>query len=292
MYIAEALEMRDVLSDSGDTLDMRHKRATDMRGEQDYHDARPEQASSGSRVHYENGCVGQDVCQLHVSQLQQTWCAEGLQPVEEPDDWPQDTEQESCQTQGNCFGGIKGKKFVLVDEQTYTEMAKDHMAGDVPVSNEEIRENQKTLSSTAKSLANIFSLGMSHSMKNYPWCFDNCSSQAEDIPNLKVLPKVHKPPGPKGHLQSHPVVTAAFGLSSCAGDQLADFLEPLIAVQSPRLEDLSTEEVLRQLEEAQDAIKDARRTDTCIGSLDVKALYPSLDQEGSVRAAANFVLHS
>ena len=73
----------------------------------------------------------------------------------------------------------------------------------------------------------------------YIRCMDNCGGEAEDIPTLKILPKTHKPVGPLGHPQSRPVVAAASGLSSRAGDVLADFLEPLVNAASPRYEDRS-----------------------------------------------------
>ena len=66
---------------------------------------------------------------------------------------------------------------------------------------------------------------------------DNCGSEAEDVPNLKLLPKVHKPVDSRGHPQSRPVVTAASGLSSRAGDILSDLLEPMVEAELPRLED-------------------------------------------------------
>ena len=74
-----------------------------------------------------------------------------------------------------------------------------------------------------------------------------------------------------------------------AGDIVSDFLEPLVDREIPRLEDRSTEEVLAQLEQAQVAIRDGGFTDTMAGSLDVKALYPSLDQEESAEAVARFI---
>ena len=186
----------------------------------------------------------------------------------------------------------KGKTFVVVDERTYRAMADDHISTDPVVTQEEVRESQLVLTSTGKSLANILNLGMNQSYKNYIRCFDNTGSVAEDVPNLKLLPKVHKPPAPAGHPQSRPVVAAASGLSSRAGDLLSDFLEPLIAADLPRHEDLSTEEVLSQLEEAQTEIKRLGLRDTMAGSLDVRALYPSLDQERAAESVAMFVRRS
>ena len=87
-------------------------------------------------------------------------------------------------------------------------------------------------------------------------------------------------------------MAAAHGISSRAGDQLSDLLEPMVSLEKPRMEDLSTEEVLAQLEEVQCAIMKSRRRDTMVGSLDVKGLYPSLDQDGAAEAVAQFVLES
>ena len=52
------------------------------------------------------------------------------------------------------------------------------------------------------------------------------------------------------------------------------------------------EEVLAELQEAQDSIRTAGARDVVCGSLDIKALYLSLDQEESAYAAAQFVRDS
>ena len=105
----------------------------------------------------------------------------------------------------------KGKKFVVVDESTYVRMSEDHTANDILVDSDGIRDSQRVLSATSKTVANILCLGSSHSRRNFEHCFDNSGSSAMDVPNMKMLPKVHKPPGPAGHLQSRPVVAAAAG---------------------------------------------------------------------------------
>ena len=50
--------------------------------------------------------------------------------------------------------------------------------------------------------------------------------------------------------------------------------------------------MLAQLEEAQTTIRDRGLMDTMVGSLDMKALYPSLDQNESAEAVARFVRKS
>ena len=285
-------EMRDVLSTDGCHLDMRRKRATDMRGNRSVMMPGPEkpivEAEHSTRM---------DVWDKTFAKYMAAHCKESGEQVESNLSRGQALGLKSLLRKVSKLEIIileadKGGKFVVVDEETFIAMANDHVKGDIPVSKEEVRQNQYILSSLSKAIANILCLGVSQSQRNYGRCYDNSGSKAEDVPNMKILAKVHKPPGPGGHLQSRPVVTAASCLSSRAGDQLSDLLEPLISVKSPRLEDLSTEEVLAQLKEAQDTVKEAGLKDVMVGSLDVKALYPSLDQEGSARAVAQFVRES
>ena len=61
---------------------------------------------------------------------------------------------------------------------------------------------------------------------------------------------------------------------------------------TPRLEDLSTEEALTQLEEAESLIREAGDTESMVGSLDVVALYPSLDHNMTAQLAADLVMES
>ena len=104
--------------------------------------------------------------------------------------------------------------------------------------------------------------------------------------------KVHKPVTPQGHPQSRPVVTAASGLSSQAGDVLADFLEPVVNAVYPRFEDRSTGEVLSQLQEVKIKMQEEGLTDVTVGSLDISALYPSLNHKGSAETVYRLIMSS
>ena len=186
----------------------------------------------------------------------------------------------------------KGKRFVVVDQSTYLAMAADHTIKDKPATQAEVRSTQRTLSSTAKAMVNMFGVGRDVGYRNYSRSFDNAGSEAEDAPMVKILPKMHKPPTSQGHPESRPVVTAQTGILSRAGDVLADFIGPIILVNTPRLEDQSTEEVLYQLEEAQRSIVESGTVDAMVGSLDVKSLYPSLDQDHAAELVSQLVLES
>ena len=155
-------------------------------------------------------------------------------------------------------------------------MAQDHISKDRVANVGEVRACQRVLSSTAKAMINMFGTGTGHGWRNNLRCMDNAGGEAEDAPVSKILPKVHKPP-----------MAAATGISS-----RADFLKPLVLLTTPCQEDQSTEEVLSQLEDAQAAIQTSGSSNTMAGSLDVRELYPSLDQDGAAEVVAQLVLET
>ena len=71
-----------------------------------------------------------------------------------------------------------------------------------------------------------------------------------------------------------------------------DFLEPLMNLERPRMEERSTEEVLNQLQDAEQNIRELGLTDNMVGSLDVIALYPSLDQDGTAEEVFKMIERS
>ena len=288
LKLAEALELeaRDVLNVKDNSLDMRNEQVTDMRGSRCV--MMPGPGPSNMEAKYN---MRMDVWeQVFVKHMKSSCNDEGEQLVSNLSTnqalGQKAISKKMVMNELIVLEADKGKRFVVIKEHTYISMAWDHTAGDIPVDTEWVRESQCVLSSVTKGLANTFDLGSAHSRTNYGRCLDNCGLAACDMPNLRMMPKVHKPSGPSGHMQSRQVVSVR------AGDQLADFLTPLVAVQSPRLEDLSMEEVMLQLQEGQEAIRDLRVKDTMASSLDIYALHLSLDQEGTARIVSNYVKDS
>ena len=285
-------ESRDVLNNEGDEIDMGRKRCTDMRNNRNVRMPAPGppavEAEMNTRVgtwrksfmnFRENNCNKDGVQnQSNLSPNQLLGMKTLLKKV--------------AKLEAIVLEADKGKRFVIVDEATYLEMANDHISGDSPTTPDEVKKSQRILTATAKAIGNVTSLGMKHSRSNYVRCMDNLGSEALDVPTLKLLVKIHKPMTDGGYPQSRPVVAAASGISSRAGDAVADLLEPMVLAELPRMEDISTEEVIAQLEEAEIEIRDGGYNDTMVGSLDVCALYPSLDQEESVKMVGKFVMES
>ena len=288
--LSEALESeaRDVLSSDGSELNMGRTRPTNMRNNRDVMMPGPArsmvEAEYNTRVgeraykSFKSNHCKEDGTQCNLTQSQQV----GLRTLA----------KKTATNQVIVLQADKGKKFVVVDQQTYLSMGQDHTSKDKVVTPGQVRASQKVLSTTTRSLVNILGVGTSQSHHAYTRCLENSDSRAEDVPTMKVLPKVHKLLSASGHPQSRPVVTAASGISSRVGDLISDFLEPLVGMDVPRLEDQSTEEVLAQLEQAETAIRDAGLTDTVVGSLDVRALYPSLDQLETSKLVSQFILKS
>ena len=85
---------------------------------------------------------------------------------------------------------------------------------------------------------------------------------------------------------------AASGLTTYAGDILADIIEPLAKIKEPSIEAQSTEEVRRIIEDASERSKSEGVRNLVTASMDVVALYPSLNQRESAREVAQEFLDS
>ena len=184
------------------------------------------------------------------------------------------------------------KKLVVLDEPTYQRMAAEHISKDKPITEDELRSSQRILNATAKPLINIFNIGASQPGKNRVRCWDNASSEACEPAKLSLLPKIHRVPKENGDPHSRPLVAANVGVSTRAGNLIARVLEPMVALALPRMEDLSTEEAISQLNEASDSLRQKKVSSATVSSLDVKSLYPSIPHEDGAKEVAKFVLQS
>ena len=64
---------------------------------------------------------------------------------------------------------------------------------------------------------------------------------------------------------------------------MSDILEPLAKANEDPREAQSMEELMRSIKEANMRLSEVGRRDCLIGSMDVEAWYPSLDQRQSVK---------
>ena len=160
----------------------------------------------------------------------------------------------------------------------YHDMPVEHTSEDVEVDWKTLEETQRDLRAHSRALARIFSLGEGPSNRNRARCFDNVTSHACDPPVMRCAAKTHKPVGTNGVPKSRPIVGASQGLTTPIGNLISDVLEPLARVEPEVTEALSTEELIRAVQEANTNLKDVRDDTSVLASMDVVALYPSLDQ--------------
>ena len=85
---------------------------------------------------------------------------------------------------------------------------------------------------------------------------------------------------------------ASKGLTTPLGEMLSDIIEPTSRMNETSDEAQSTEEVLRKIAEANKELEGGYVRDLALGSMDVVALYPSLDQEESARIVAEHIAES
>ena len=146
--------------------------------------------------------------------------------------------------------------------------------------------------SHSRSLGKIWNIGENEGDKNVGRCQGNLSSYACDPPTLRVVAKTHKPPDMEGCPKSRPIVGASRGLTTPIGETLSDIIEPVSLARENIWESQSTEEVLRKIKEANLELKKEEAKEIMVGSLDVEALYPSIDQKEGPRIVAQEILKS
>ena len=100
---------------------------------------------------------------------------------------------------------------------------------------------------------------------------------------MRCTAKTHKAVGPGGIPKSRPIVGASKGLTTALGELVSDILEPVARAEPDPKEAQSTEELMSAIKEANLKMKEKEVNECVIGSMDVEALYPSLDQRLSAK---------
>ena len=177
----------------------------------------------------------------------------------------------------------KGKVLVVMSLDMYHQMSVVHTEGDEEVGWRELEESQREVRAHARALSRIVNLGAGGGNRNRARCFDNISSHACDPPVLRWVAKTHKPTGDNGVPKSRPIVGATKGLTTALGEMISDIIEPIARMNPDQCEAQSTEELMREIEDSNVKMKSRKMEETVVASMDVSALYPSLDQAGSAR---------
>ena len=189
----------------------------------------------------------------------------------------------------------KGKGLVVMTKETYEKMAQEHVGKDEIVDWDYLKSAQNEVRAHGRSLIRIFNVGKAGGPRNAARCHDNVSSWAQDPPVLRCVAKTHKPVGPDGIPKSRPIVAASEGLTTALGEILSDVIEPIARTRGEdehNYEAQSTEELMRDIEDTSIKAEEEGWDDLVVGSMDVVALYPSIDQTQAAKVVARRYLES
>ena len=99
------------------------------------------------------------------------------------------------------------------------------------------------------------------------------------IPQMSCSPKDHKPLPDSGVPKTRPLMNASASMNQRISDVFLDLLTYLFMSEQETAEVISTEDFLSKIEAFNDKIRQGKTNDEeiMVGSLDVEALYPSID---------------
>ena len=109
------------------------------------------------------------------------------------------------------------------------------------------------------------------------------TSWAADPPLLRAVAKTHKEPGEGGRPKSRPICDASGCYNTPFGELVADLITPITKSRGNQVEVQSTEELLSRITAANQKLEKKETGETLVGSMDVCALYPSLNQKVSAK---------
>ena len=113
-----------------------------------------------------------------------------------------------------------------------------------------------------------------------------------DSHKMTAVAKTHKATDSNGNPKSRPIVGAARGLTTPLGELLSDILEPVAKARPRQWEAQSTEEVLRNIRDTNQVLLQRQVSELMVGSMDVKSLYPSIDQRIGPELVAKEIMES
>ena len=185
------------------------------------------------------------------------------------------------------FQTDKSGKLVVDTPENYVEAARPHVEKDDLVSIEEFRTTEKLIN--AHSVFWLKMLGVAKDSGDSSRFKMSMQSEGSQFATLYTYRKDHKPCEDR---IKGPPVRPLCDVSDSYGHRLTHFISVIlkeISDKEPTMCD-STEDMLAAIKEANETGK--INENTVVGSLDVKALYPSLDLDFTIDVVADEFFHS
>ena len=105
------------------------------------------------------------------------------------------------------------------------------------------------------------------------------NSMQSIVPQMTTTPKDHKPLPDSGVPKSRPLCNASQTINGRLSEAVSDTLSDMLAADGDSAEVVSTEDLLSKVEDFNNLIREGQveGDKLVLGSLDVEALYPSID---------------
>jgi hypothetical protein len=195
----------------------------------------------------------------------------------------------------------KSGKRAALETDRYRQKVAAHTAGDPIVTVAEVDKIEENMSALAQSVARSLRIG--ENWGHTERVRAACKTKFSKIPTLDILLKDHKG---GDDLPARPVCRSSNSPNGVLGDIVSDYLEILADEKAAEkgTEVRSTEEMCAKLEEVNNKIRAAKRArgdmseeeedevERVIGSMDVTALYPSIDVGRSVTIIEKMIRES
>ena len=156
---------------------------------------------------------------------------------------------------------------------------------------------QRLCNTTARALTKIFRIGENKGDRNRERVMDTYTTDTVSIPPLAMMPKDHK--SMVGSVPAvRPVCLCTSSINLRASDILSEVLTPIAREEGKNIESESTEESIYYVDKANKEIREELErgivsdTDIIIGSMDVEALYPSIQVNRSASIVSEMVQES
>ena len=181
-----------------------------------------------------------------------------------------------------CFQTDKSGSISVDTPENYVESMKEHLEGTIPSTEEEYVKTEKLL--------NAHTMTWSRIMKFNKKVANNFVTENNEIPPLYGLRKDHKTI-PAGDEEKGPPQRPVCGAVVASNYRLSHFISTILqpVIQQAKHPCNSTEDMLSRVRRVNETVD---LSNCIIGSMDVKALYPSIDIDFAVEKCVEMIIES
>ena len=188
----------------------------------------------------------------------------------------------------------KSGKLTVSSMKNYLAQGEPHVAGDKVCSWKEVMKSQEEVAYHTKFISDIFNMGRDHGETAEGRLRKGLHEKVSYVPPLVMTQKDHKAMGEDGIPATRPICEATQTITQRLSDTLTDILQSVYSCDQETTEAISTEDFLSKIEKFNSQIRngEVEAEKLTIGSLDVSALYPSINTKHASRIVRDRVIEA